>query len=347
MTTSQPKHAGFCTHDSPLKFSPRDWWSVIKCVFREVGDDNVGVIAAGVAFFSMLAVFPLITACLSIYGLIADPVEVEQQLQSISGVMPKEAWAIIDTQLTAVVNAPMRGLGLGIIIGFAIAFWSAGSGIRSMMRAMNIAYGEIEKRNFFKFYSLAISLTISVIFFIWAALAVIVGVPAVLNFVRLEGAAQWISLYMPWIILVLIFAFSVAVLYRIGPSRRQAKFRWVLPGVILSTLLWVLVSFAFSRFVAEFGSYNKTYGGLSAAIILLIWFWLTAYVVILGAELNAELERHTLADTTRGAARPLGARGAAMADFRPANVEDVPEFIENSDPVQPAAASPPKPEDLI
>lgn len=351
MSQIKPKHAGFCNHNSPHKFSIRDWWQVFKCVGREVGDDNVGVIAAGVAFFSMLAVFPLITACLSIYGLIADPVEVEQQLQAISGVMPEQAWAIIDTQLTAVVNAPLRGLGWGIVLGFAIALWSAGSGIRSMMRAMNVAYGEVEKRNFFKFYSLAISLTVSVTFFVWAALAVIVGVPAVLNFVRLEGAAQWMSIYMPWIILVLIFAFSTTVLYRIGPSRRQAKFRWVLPGVVLSTVLWVIVSFGFSQFVSEFGSYNKTYGGLSAAIILLIWFWLTAYVVILGAELNAELERHTLADTTRGPARPLGARGAAMADFKPANVEDVPEFIEL--PEASPATSPalslegPKPEDLV
>ena len=305
-----------CEADAPWRFSLRDWLRVLKQTTVEIEKDNVGVIAAGVAFFSMLAVFPLITACLSIFGYFADASAVEQQLGAVSGLLPKEAWEILDAQIKAVVSAPNTGLGIGIIFGLALALYSAGSGIRAMMRAMNVAYGEREKRGFVQFYALAIGLTVSVTLFMFGALAVIVGVPALLSFIRLDGAAQWLARFMPWIILISIFAFAVTTLYRIGPSRRPAKFRWIMPGVIFATLAWMSMSFLFSLFVAEFSTYNKTYGSLSAVIILLVWFWLTAFVVIVGAELNAELERHTCVDTTRGPKRPIGARGAAMADYR-------------------------------
>ena len=305
-----------CQADAPWRFSFKDWLRVIKLTGAEIEHDNVPVIAAGVAFFSLLAVFPLITACLSIFGYFADPIAVEQELSAVSSVLPREAWEILDTQIKAVTNAPNKGLGLGILFGLSLALYSAGSGIRAMMRAMNVAYGEREKRGLIQFYALAIGLTVSVTFFMFASLAVIVGVPALLSFIRLDGAAQWLARYMPWIILVWIFAFATATLYRIGPSRRQAKFRWIVPGVIFATVAWMGMSSLFSLFVAEFSTYNKTYGSLSAVIILLIWFWLTAFVVIVGAELNAELERHTCVDTTRGPKRPIGARGAAMADYR-------------------------------
>ncbi len=306
-----------CCVTSPLKFSARDWRDIGKNVWRETGRDNVAIIAAGVAFFTMLAIFPLITACLSIYGIFADPAVVETQLGSISSLLPPPAWAILDAQVTAVVNAPSRGLGWGIIIGLTIALLSAGSGIRAMMRAMNIAYGEDEKRNVALFYLLTTALTISVTFFMWASLGVIIGVPALLNFVHLEGIGRALARYMPWLLLVMLFAISTTTLYRIGPSRRPAKFRWIFPGVLFATISWMLVSTGFSHFVSEFNTYNKTYGGLSAAIILLVWFWLTALVVIIGAEINAELERHTSADTTRGDDRPIGERGAAMVDYTP------------------------------
>lgn len=304
-----------CKATSPLQFSLRDWWQVTRCVWREIGEDNVIIVAAGVAFFTMLAIFPLITACLSIWGYFADPVQVQNQLEQISGLLPREAWEILNAQITAVVTAPHAGLGLGIAIGLLIALWSAGSGIRAMMRAMNVAYGEKEKRGLAAFYALASGLTFSVLLFLWLALAVIIGVPAALSLLRLEGMTAFVTRWLPWISLIGIFAAATLTLYRIGPSRRPAKIRWVMPGVIFATLSWLLISAGFSRFVAEFESYNKTYGGLSAVIILLVWFWLTALVVIIGAEINAELERHTQVDTTRGPDRPLGERGAAMADY--------------------------------
>lgn len=313
---SKEKHP-VCDAQSPLKFTLRDWWRVIRRTAKEVNQDNVAIIAAGVAFFTMLAIFPLITAVLSIYGYFADPTEAYNQLESVSDMLPVEAWKIISTQVQAVANAPSASLGLGIAISLLVALWSAGSGIRAMMRAMNVAYGEIEKRNIAVFYGLAGSMTLSVTIFLWIALAVIIGVPAALTLLKLEGLTATITRFLPWTILISMFAFATFVLYRFGPSRRPARKRWVSPGVLFATLSWLAFSYGFSRFVAAFGSYNKTYGGLSAAIILLIWFWLTAYVVIVGAELNAEMERQTTADTTRGPGRPIGERGAAMADFRP------------------------------
>jgi len=300
----------------PLQFTLRDWWHIIKATARETNADNVSVVAAGVAFFSLLAIFPLLTACLSIYGFFADPAKVQELLYSISAVLPADAWAILDQQINAILSAPNTGLGLGIAIGLLIALWSAGSGVRAIMRAMNIAYGERETRNMATFYALAGSMTLSMIIFMWVALAVIIGVPAILALLQLEGVTETFTRFLPWLLLISMFGFAAGILYRFGPSRRPAKKRWVFPGIVFTTLTWLGLSYGFSKFVAAFGKYNAIYGSLSAVIILLIWFWLTAYVVILGAELNAEMERHTCVDTTRGPDRPIGKRGAAMADYQ-------------------------------
>jgi len=304
-----------CDACSPWQFSRRDWWVVIKNTYGELGKDNVGIVAAGVAFFSMLAIFPLITACLSIFGYLADPMELQQQLEVMSQLMPPEAWAILNSQLMDVANAPKAELGVRIVISLLIVLWSAGAGIRAIMRAMNIAYDETEKRGIFTFYGLASSLTLSVTLFMWLALGVIVGVPSALALLKLDGVAAFVTKYLPWMSIVLMFAAATIILYRIGPSRRQAKFKWVMPGTLFATLSWLLISSGFSKFVAAFGTYNKTYGSISAAIVLLVWFWLTAFVIIIGAELNSELERQTRVDTTRGPDLPVGERGAVVADY--------------------------------
>lgn len=303
----------------PWQFTLRDWQQISVRVMREVNNDNVGVIAAGVAFFSLLAIFPLITACLSIYGYFADPAKVQEMLLSVSGVMPGDAWVLLNDQITSVVQAPDAKLGIGIALGLMVALYSAGSGIRAIMRAMNVAYGEVESRGFAKFYALAASMTLSTIVFLWVALAVIIGVPALLTVLKLDGLAALVTKALPWILLIGLFAFALGILYRFGPSRRPAKKRWVYPGIIFTSAMWLLMSAGFSFFVSNFGSYNATYGSLGAVIILLIWFWLTAFVVIVGAELNAEMERQTSVDTTRGPDRPAGKRGAVVADFTSEN----------------------------
>lgn len=303
-----------CMATSPFGFTRNDWWTITKDVGRESNHDNVAIIAAGVAFFTMLAIFPLITACISIYGYIADPARVQTQLENISRLFPAQAWDILNTQILAVASTPNAQLGLGIAFGLLIALWSAGAGIRAIMRAMNVAYDEIESRSVAAFYALAGMFTLSVTIFLWIALAVIVGVPAFLSFVKLDGLAAFVTQILPWAILLGLFGFAVSVLYQYGPSRRPAKLRWVIPGCLFATVSWIVISIGFSWFVSAFGAYNKTYGSLSAAIILLIWFWLTSFVIIIGAEINAAMERHTSVDTTRGPDRPIGERGAVVAD---------------------------------
>lgn len=230
--------------------------------------------------------------------------------------MPGQAFDVIQNQIVTVVDAPNQAMGWGIAISLSVAIFSAGAGIRAMMRAMNIAYQEIEKRNFFVFYAYAILMTLGSFLVIWLSLLLIVGIPAALIFINLESSAEFAARSLPWLLLFAVFAFATGVMYRFGPSRRPAKKRWLSPGIILATTSWLLISYGFSKFVSEFGNYNATYGSLSAVVILLVWLWLTATVIIFGAELNSELERQTIADTTRGPARPLGRRGASVADFK-------------------------------
>jgi len=182
-----------------------------------------------------------------------------------------------------------------------------------MMRAMNVAYEEVESRNPAVFFIFGLLMTIGSLMFVWLSLFVIIGVPAALKFANLDGSAEIATRYLPWILLVTVFSFACGVMYRFGPSRRPARKRWIYPGIAFALLSWLTISFGFSKFVQAFGRYNEVFGGLASVIILLIWLWLTAMVIIIGAEINSELERQTIADTTRGPARPLGKRGAAAS----------------------------------
>lgn len=305
-----------CDAASPLQFNRKDIWHIAKCSYGEVSRDNVSIVAAGVAFFTLLALFPLISACLSIYGYLADPTSAQSHLNAVSGLLPEEAWNLINNQVQSVASTSNSGLELRIICSLILALWAAGAGIRAMMRALNIAYDEQEKRHPIIFYGIGISLTLLMMLFVSASLVVIVGLPTVLNFLKLDEISGGLTKWLPWGLLLSIFTLMTTVLYRYGPSRRPAKIRWVLPGVIFATIAWLLISVGFSYFVSAFSTYNATYGSLSAVIILLIWLWLTAFAVIMGAEINGEMERHTCVDTTRGPERPIGERGAAMADYQ-------------------------------
>ncbi len=294
-----------------------DYKQILFNIIREVRNDNVTIIAAGVAFYSLLALFPLISACISLFGYIADPHVVEDQLLNASMLMPTEAWQILHQQVMEVVSTSQPKLGLGIIIGLLLAIWSAGSGIRAIMRAMNIAYEEREKRTILSFYGLAAIFTLSISLFSSLALIVIIGIPALLKFLHFPELSNQLTQTLPWTVTIVYFALATTLLYRYGPSRRSARLVWILPGVIFATVCWVLISIGFTHFVAEFETYNRTYGSISAVIILQVWMWLTATVIIMGAEINAELEKYTQYDTTIGPERPIGERGAVVADYTP------------------------------
>ena len=300
---------------TPLGFRPREYAQIAARTFTQLNKDNVVVVAAGVAFFALLSMFPLISAMISIYGYFADINQIQDIANTIRPLMPEQAWTLVSEQIAAVISAPNSELSFRIVVSLLFALYTAGAGIRALLRAMNVAYGEDEKRSIVVFYLTAIGMTLGLFVFVYTTLAVVVGIPALLAFLRLEGTAGFVAGHLPWILLIFAFAFGSFIIYRFGPSRRPARKRWVMPGVVFTTASWLLISYGFTVYVRQFGSYDVTYGSLSAVIVLLLWFWLSATVVIVGAELNAEMERQTLADTTRGGERPVGRRKASMADY--------------------------------
>jgi membrane protein len=300
--------------DRPSAMPAAGWRDILWRVWSQIGEDNVSIVAAGVAFYVMLALFPAITAFVSLFGLIADPGQVQEQFETLRGVIPDDAWSILNDQLIAVASAQTRNLGISALVGLVVALWSAGAGVRAMMTALNIAYHEREKRSFLRFYTTAFLFTIGIALLGIVSLGVIVIVPVLLNLVELGGIAQVLVRLLPWLVLAGFVAVALGVLYRYGASRNEPKTRWVSWGAILATVLWIGASLLFSIYVSNFGSYNETYGALAAVMILLLWLWISAFIVLLGAELNAEMEHQTERDTTVGRPKPRGEREAYVAD---------------------------------
>jgi membrane protein len=300
--------------DRPGAIPAPGWRDILWRVWAQVGEDNISIVAAGVAFYAMLALFPAITAFVSLFGLFADPDQVQAQFATLRGVIPDDAWSLLNDQLTAVVSARPGSLGISALIALVVALWSAGAGVRAMMTALNIAYDESEKRGFLRFYGTAFLFTIGIALVGIVSLGVIVIVPVLLNLVELGGIAQVLIRFLPWLVLAGFVAVALGVLYRYGASRNEPKTRWVSWGAILATGLWLGASLLFSIYVSNFGSYNETYGALAAVMILLLWLWISAFIVLLGAELNAEMEHQTERDTTVGRPKPRGERGAYVAD---------------------------------
>jgi membrane protein len=300
--------------DRPSALPALGWRDILWRVWTQIGEDNVSIVAAGVAFYVMLALFPAITAFVSLFGLIADPNQVEQQFANLRGVIPEDAWSLLNRQLRAVVSANPESLGIGALIGLGLALWSAGAGVRAMMTALNIAYHEREKRGFVRFYATAFLFTLGIALLGILSLGVIVIGPVLLNFIELGGIAQVLVRLLPWLVLGIFVVVALGVLYRYGPSRSEPKTRWVSWGAVVAAVLWIGASLLFSIYVANFGTYNETYGALAAVMILLLWLWLSAFIVLIGAELNAEMEHQTERDTTTGEPKPRGERGAYVAD---------------------------------
>lgn len=300
--------------DSPSDIPPRGWRQVLLRVKDEISGDNLSIVAAGVAFYSLLAVFPALAAMVMIYGLFADPVDVQRQLEPLKDVIPPDAFGILNGQLSAVASKGTQPLGLGLILTIGLSLWSATAGIKALFTAMNIAYEERETRNFFKLNAVALLFTVLGIVFVLVALGAIAAVPAIVDLLGVEGWPRAGLLLLRWVGLAAFVMLALAILFRYGPSRATARFRWITPGAVLATVLWIIGSVVFSVYVQSFASYNKTFGSLGAVVVLLMWFYLTAFIVCLGAELNAELEHQTARDSTTGHERPLGARGAYVAD---------------------------------
>lgn len=297
----------------PWKIPPKGWRQVLLRVKDEIRADSVGLMAAGVAFYWLLAIFPAIVAAISIWGLVADPAEVQDLVQTASEAMPAEARAVLSDQLRSLVDAPTAALGVGTVLGILTSLWSATNGTRALMGALNVVYEEQETRGFLALNAVAFGLLLlGVLTFAVATVGVIV-VPAVVSALGLQGAAAAAARVARWVLLSGGVLLYLAVLYRYGPSRRAPQWSWASVGAVVATALWLGGSALFSWYVGQFGSYNETYGSLAGVVILLLWFWLTVWVVLLGGELNAELERQTGEGSTRGPPEPMGERGAPRA----------------------------------
>jgi membrane protein len=302
------------TANQPSEIPARGWKDILLRTYRSISDDRVMALAAGVTYYVLLALFPGITALVSIYGLIADPAIIEQQLNALSSIMPREAIQIIGGQLHFLASQSHKALGFASIAGILVSLWSANAAISALFDALNVVYGEREKRNYFKRTALTLCFTAGLVLFMVVALAGIVVLPAVLNFMSLGGAGEWIISLLRWPALLVLLVIGLAILYRFGPSRADARWRWLTWGSVAAAILWLVASILFSWYAANFASYNKTYGSLGAIIAFMVWTWISMTIVLLGGELNAEIEHQTARDSTTGAPRPLGTRGARMAD---------------------------------
>ncbi len=298
----------------PRQLRAGDWKAVGKRVKGEVRRDNLSIVSAGVAFYAFLALFPGLVALISVYGLVANPSDVERFVSTLQGFMPQEAASIISSQLQKVAQSSGSQLGIGVLIGILVALWSATKGTKSLMTALNIVHEEEEERGFFRLNAMALLLTLGAIVAVIIASVLVIAAPALLGTLNLPGIAQTLVNWLRWPVVALLAVVAIGILYRLGPSRRPAQWRWLSYGALSATLLWLIASGLFSWYVANFGSYNATYGSMAAVVILLMWFYISAFVILLGAEMNSEMELQTRADTTAGEPRPQGQRGATPAD---------------------------------
>ena len=303
--------------EKPTQIPWRGWKQIVKRAWAEHKADNMPIIGGGVAFFGFLAIFPGLIALISIYGLVASPETVTQQIEDLSTQLPNEAAQLIGDQLTSIAANSGRALTVGLVVSILAALWSASGGVGNLVTAVNIAYDEVETRNFLKLRGLSLGLTLGAVAFVIVAFGLLAVVPVVLDALPLGIVGTILAHVVRWTLLLAMFAGSLAVVYRAAPDRDAPRFRWVSLGAVVATVLWALVSVGFSLYVDNFGSYDKTYGTIAGVIVLMLWLYLTCYLVLLGAEINSEAEHQTAQDTTKGEPEPMGSRDATMADSLP------------------------------
>ena len=300
--------------DRPREIPWRGWWQVLKRVWAELGNDRISIVAAGIAYYTLLSLFPAIAILIMLYGLVADTETVRQQVGNFGGVLPEEAYGILREQLERLARTTSSELGFGLLLSFVLAAWGASRAVQALMVAMNVAYEEEERRGIVRQNLVAIAITIGGVCFFALSVTAIAAVPAAVALLDLGPALTAALASLQWLVLAIAAILALAGVYRFAPCRASARFRWLTPGAVVATLLWLLSSLLFSFYVANFGSYNETFGSIGAVVVLLLWLYISAFAVCVGAEINAELERQTYRDSTTGPIRPIGRRGAHVAD---------------------------------
>lgn len=298
----------------PAEITASGWLDIAARIWNELGADNVSLAAAGVGLFAFLAAFPALAVIVALYGVFASPMDVVGHLELLSGVMPREALEIFRSRLTEIARQQGQGLGLGIAIGLLIALWSARQGMSAVMQACNVAYDENEKRGYIRQVGISLALTAGAIVYFILGLGLVVALPFVIELVIRNDMLASLLNVLRWPLLWLLIVLALAIIYRFAPSRSSPKWRWVTWGSAIAATLWVLGSIGFAFYVRNFGSYGETYGALGGVVVLLLWVYLSGYAVILGAEINAEIEHQTRIDSTTGPEKPMGERNAYVAD---------------------------------
>jgi membrane protein len=289
------------------------WRDIAWRTWQEIGADRLPAVAGGVTFYVLLAIFPGVGAFVSLYGLFADVGAVSEQLNQLAVFVPREVLSLVGDQMSRLVAEKQSSLSFAFAVSLLLSLWSANAGMNALFDGLNVAYDEEERRNFFYRRVLTLGFTFGALLFLSIVTAVLVAAPLAARFVGLSESAQWL-IPVRWLVLLLVAGVGFACVYRYGPSRARAQWRWVIWGSVFASVAWIGGSLGFSWYVNNVAHYDATYGSLGAVIGFMMWIWFSVMVVLLGAELNAEIEHQTALDSTSGAPKPMGERGAAMAD---------------------------------
>ena len=299
---------------APWQIPWQGWKDILWRTYEQIGEDRLLAVAAGVVFYGLLAVFPAVTALVSLYGLFASPSTISDELSFLAGIFPQGAVDILREQIGRLTAGSGAKLGFGFIFGLAVALWSANAGMKAIMDALNVVYEEKEKRGFIKLNLISLAFTIAAIVSVLLALGAVVVLPVALSYLGLQNLTGLLFRLARWPLLLLVVIFGLAVLYRYGPSRREPRWQWISVGSAFAAVAWLISSALLSWYLASFADYNATYGSLGAGIGMMMWMWISAIVILFGAQLNSEIEHQTARDSTVQGEKPLGARGAVMAD---------------------------------
>jgi membrane protein len=300
--------------EKPSEIPRKGWRDVAVRVKNEQSSDNLSIIAAGAAFYAMLAIVPALAAAVTLYGLVADPASIQQHLQAVADIIPPAAYEILQSQLSRIAQKAETALSIGLVVSLIAALWSANKGMKALITSLNIVYDEEENRGFFKLNLWSMLLTICAILFSLLALTAIVALPFIIDSLGLPEIISNVVVLLRWPLLALVGIVALALIYRYAPDRDRPRWQWVSWGSVLAAVMWIVASLLFSWYVSNFDSYNKTYGSMGTVVILMMWFFLSTYFLLLGGEINAEMEHQTRKDTTTGEARSMGQRGAYAAD---------------------------------
>jgi membrane protein len=298
--------------EDPAEIPKAGWKDILIRTWKEFGDDQIAMICAGVTFYTLLAIFPGVAAFVAFYGLLSDVADAQRHLQTLAVILPGGVISLIGDQMIRAAQARADGLSFAALGGLALSIWSANGAMKAAMTGLNVAYDEREKRGFIEKTATSLAFTLGALAFILGVVGVL-ATQAGLEASQGRGAAIAFAA-VAWPVVLLALVAGIALLYRYGPSRDHVQWRWISWGSAIVALSWVATSFLFSTYVANFGRFDRTYGPLGAVVGFMMWTWISSMVVLLGAELNSEIEHQTAKDTTTGVPRPLGLRGAVMAD---------------------------------